>query len=446
MASIHPKKTHDDLPPAGQSFLLQMRREWLPLLHFLPLLMIIAFVLFMPSPRLGTGMTKMQLQAMGDMNKRIIFSLAFLLAGFALLRCRGATKQFVNENKMLVLLVIYTGLTVLWASSPAVAFKRWAQFAGFLLVIWCALLPADSPKKILTLLRFLFATALLASILAAFIRPAMTIEPATGAWRGIFSHKNILGQVTVLAMILWLPALSEAKSAKTRFYTLIILTTAFMLLLKSNSKTALVIFLIIFSWWAVFKFPLRREIKILLLPIPVLLILFWMLNFQNASLDEMVFSTLQRDTSFTGRTILWKAFTENIGAQTVFGSGYNSFWISSNDIAGHLIQQLGWDPGQAHNGYLDILNELGVAGALIFLFFIIKSTRQSWRLMLRETELGVVCFFMMLAQILNNYVETSFCRSSSLGWLVVLIMACIAAHRDFAANTPEPSANEKTRA
>ena len=415
----------------------------MPFLYFVPLIIIISFVLYVPSPRLGTNMTKMELQAVGDLKKRIIFSLAFIMAAIALFRRRGALTSFIQQNKVLVFLVIYAGFTVLWASSSMVAFKRWIQFAGFLLVIWCALIPDDAPRKIVAILRFLFVIALFASIAAVFIHPALGVDLSSGAWRGIFSHKNILGQVTALALILWLPALAGEQSIKKRIFNLMVIAMALLLLIKSNSKTALVISVVISLGWVMSKMPVRRELKMLLLPIPVLLLLFWMINFQNSTIDEMFISTLQRDTSFTGRTILWNAFTENIGAKTFLGSGYNSFWISGNNTAGHLIQQLGWDPGQAHNGYLDIVNELGIFGAIIFIIFLLKTLLQTWRFSHHDAKIGGICFLMIIAQILYNFVETSFCRSSSLGWLVVLVLACIATYREFTAGNFAQQTAEK---
>ncbi|KAA3614008.1 MAG: O-antigen ligase family protein [Calditrichaeota bacterium] len=443
MASYIPQKATDGLHPAGRNFLLAVRSKFIPLLPYLPLVLIFCFVLFMPSPRLGSGLSKMQLQEMGDVNKRIIFSVAFLIAGLGLLKRRGAFSHFLSENKILVILVVYSLLTVLWASSPTVAFKRWVQFAGFLAVIWCALLPPDSPKKILLILRSLFSVAVLYSAFVSIFLPEISVDLATGAWRGIFSHKNILGQVTAISLILWLPALSDSQTLRSKFWGLINVIAAFALLLKSDSKTALVIILFIFSWWAILKFPFRREIKMLLVPLPLFLFLFWVINLQSAGFDEMVFSSLQRDNSFTGRTVLWQTFIQNIGEHSFIGTGYNSFWISTNENAHRLIQQLGWDPGQAHNGYLDVLNELGIVGGIIFLIFILQTLYRTRRYQLINKELGAVFFFIILSQLFYNYLETSFCRSSSLGWLIVLVAAIVSSHRPIAAEKPgEPQAVE----
>lgn len=122
---------------------------------------------------------------------------------------------------------------------------------------------------------------------------------------------------------------------------------------------------------------------------------------------------------------------ETAGAHTLFGSGFNSFWISNNENAQHLIQKLGWDPGQAHNGYLDILNELGIIGGVIFGLFLLQTLIRTRRYRYIDREVGTVLFFTIFSQILYNYVETSFCRISSLGWLVVLVAAVMASSANY---------------
>ncbi|KAA3658396.1 MAG: O-antigen ligase family protein [Calditrichaeota bacterium] len=428
MAPVSNSQNVQNLHPAMAHFLQGIRYKVLPLLHYLPLVLIFAFVLYMPSPRLGTDLTKMELQAMGDVNKRIIFSLAFLIAFIGIIRKPGALKHYLMEPRLLLVLLIYALLTVLWASSTIVAFKRWMQFAGFLLVVWCALLPEGSPGRILNILRFLFTTALVLSLIYSLLGKANSIEITTGAWRGIFSHKNILGQVSAITLILWFPTFSSLNSWKVWLLGLLSSVMALFLLLKSDSATAFVIFALVFLGWVIFYLPFRREIKYFLVPVPFLIFLFWITNFQKTGIDEMFFNTLNRDTSFTGRTVLWEAFLENTGSHTLFGSGYNSFWISTNKTAQNLIQQLGWDPGQAHNGYLDILNELGLIGGVLFGLFLLQALIRTRRYQNIDREVGTVLFFIMLSQILYNYVETSFCRSSSLGWLATLVSAVIASH------------------
>lgn len=425
MAYASQSQAQQNLHPALRNFLLGLRYKFMPLLHYLPLILVFSFVLFAPSPRMGTDLTKMELQAMGDMNKRIIFSIAFFLAILAILHKHGAFKRFLVEQKVLVLLLAYAFLTVFWASSSSVALKRWFQFAGYVTVIWCALLPAGSPRRILKILRFLFTSAIFLSLVMSLLGKGHSID-ANGAWRGLFSHKNILGQVCAITLIMWLPAFTSKNSWRLWLYALASSLITFFMLLKSNSATALVIFVLAFVGWIIFYLPFRREIKAVLLPIPAFLFLFWVTNFQVTTIEDMFFNSLHRETSFTGRTVLWEAFMETAGAHTLFGSGFNSFWISNNENAQHLIQKLGWDPGQAHNGYLDILNELGIIGGVIFGLFLLQTLIRTRRYRYIDREVGTVLFFTIFSQILYNYVETSFCRISSLGWLVVLVAAVMA--------------------
>ena len=77
-------------------------------------------------------------------------------------------------------------------------------------------------------------------------------------------------------------------------------------------------------------------------------------------------SLIGKDITFTGRTYLWAAIWEVIKKHILIGCGFQGYWVISNKDLLELYKNFVWLPNQAHNGYLDILNEIGIVGLVLF--------------------------------------------------------------------------------
>ena len=79
-----------------------------------------------------------------------------------------------------------------------------------------------------------------------------------------------------------------------------------------------------------------------------------------------------KDLTFTGRTYLW-AYIVNIAQSHLWlGCGFQGFWVGIDPKLGLLYDVIGWVPNQAHNGYIDLLNETGLVGVLLFIILVIN--------------------------------------------------------------------------
>jgi exopolysaccharide production protein ExoQ len=81
---------------------------------------------------------------------------------------------------------------------------------------------------------------------------------------------------------------------------------------------------------------------------------------------EAVLNTMGRDTSLTGRMPLWQAISGIIAERPFLGHGYSGFWDATSPAVQDLWQRVGWQAPDAHNGYLDIMIQLGVVGAALY--------------------------------------------------------------------------------
>ncbi len=128
-----------------------------------------------------------------------------------------------------------------------------------------------------------------------------------------------------------------------------------------------------------------------------------------------------RDETLSGRTALWSAVIERIGARPWLGYGYDAFWVRSSAEGGpavELAEQIGWLARHAHNGFLDVAVDLGMIGlALLTVPLLACATRvfRDLRSGVRELERAWPGLFLVY-WILSNLTESPLVRHDHLGW------------------------------
>ena len=114
-----------------------------------------------------------------------------------------------------------------------------------------------------------------------------------------------------------------------------------------------------------------------------------------------------------------------ISEHPFFGIGYNGFWMDDG-LSTAIVDSLLWAPRQAHNGYLDIINELGFVGLGLFLLVIGQSLFRAFRFIDWNNSTTVVFLFIVCVAIVGNFAESSFCRIKKLEWWAFLLsFVCI---------------------
>jgi len=77
---------------------------------------------------------------------------------------------------------------------------------------------------------------------------------------------------------------------------------------------------------------------------------------------ELVFKALGKDPTLTGRTDIWAALLRQSAKRPLTGYGYAVFWTLESHPAQWIRKETGWLVPTAHNGWLDILAQLGWIG------------------------------------------------------------------------------------
>ncbi|MCL6495749.1 MAG: O-antigen ligase family protein [Ignavibacterium sp.] len=110
-----------------------------------------------------------------------------------------------------------------------------------------------------------------------------------------------------------------------------------------------------------------------------------------------------KSETFYDRGKLWSAMLWYISQHPILGCGFQSFWTLENPQLLILYQTFIWLPNQAHNGYLDLLNEVGIIGLILFLLMLFKN-------IIRSIKYNIVTpwLWLLIIPLITNVTESNF--------------------------------------
>lgn len=303
-----------------------------------------------------------------------------LLAGLSLFALvqhadyRCGVLSFLRQRATAVLLLSAFSLLAmassLWSEVPFITFKRALLLVVVLLVcvvtVACARVRGvDLASLLITPLLSLLAL----SILFSLVFPHIAFSDI--GWQGITGQKNSMGQLA--AMLILALALSQRASAWPAALRWTLGLAALGALALSRSGTAMVglagaaaaIGLVLIAR------QMRRQptwiVPVFLASGGVAGLLFIAFLFDVlptiAELKSAFFALLGKSETLTGRTALWDlVLSQSRFRSEWIGGGYGGFWDISNERLAYIASRLGFLPIQAHNGYLEVFNDLGYVG------------------------------------------------------------------------------------
>jgi exopolysaccharide production protein ExoQ len=136
---------------------------------------------------------------------------------------------------------------------------------------------------------------------------------------------------------------------------------------------------------------------------------------------------LDKDPTLTQRTIIWAQVLPSIAKHPFLGYGYSAFWAGLNGESMHAVLVTGWMEGQAQDGYLDVLLEVGLLGLVPLLVLFARALWQGVKLVeRRDTNNAVLLAIVMIPLVLvENIGESSLLVPLGIPWFYVLISLAI---------------------
>lgn len=233
-------------------------------------------------------------------------------------------------------------------------------------------------EKISRILRWLFTSITGLSIITAVFFPSIGTNPK--GWTGITEHPNSLGPIVALNIALWVVfSLEEPKNRKLAFT---IIWISILTLIMTNSAgswfTAIELILLItllqFTKQLKPRWSIVAFLGFLLIAIPVSI--FAVENYAE------ILAVFGKDPTFTGRSEFWPQLIERAWERPILGYGLGGFWQEwrgEENPAKGIVTSNGFIPPHAHQGFLELLLNLGITGFVLFTISYVKSTMGAFR-------------------------------------------------------------------
>jgi len=333
-----------------------------------------AFTLLLFMCLAGPVMAYSDLPATGEGSpaRQAGYLLAFLLTLYGINPLANPSRLLVVPAAIVVALA-WCWLSTVWSLSPGSTLRRIVLTS---MVIWSifAIVRHLGYEQPVAIIRVMLAVLLLTNVVVSLALPDIGVhqfnEPGDkgliGDWRGVMVHKNFAAPTAVLAVLFFL---FDARRIPMALRVAVIALGVWFLA-NSGSKTSVGIGLFAILLGLVMQFYTGKGRALVMLMLALGGIAAVIVAYIYIDPLKMNFTD---ERSFTGRPLIWKALIDFWQDHPWTGAGYGAFWNigGGKDPIFHYAR--GWvtQVTVGHNGYLDLLAQIGIPGLVLVLVAVI---------------------------------------------------------------------------
>jgi exopolysaccharide production protein ExoQ len=349
---------------------------------------------------------------------RAFLTILFCFAIFVLSKRRFNWTSAIRENLWLILVLGFMLISISWSPVPYISFKRWTRELIAVFMAFMILSERDPRQAVLSILRRVSYVLLPYSLLLIKYYPRYGVNYGRWSgemmWAGVTTQKNQLTLLCVISALFLIWTLIRRRRgddipvAKYQTYLEIFLLVLALFLFfgprrtPTYSATSAVSFaaalFALFGFYWIKKRHSALGMNALRVIIATIVIYGTITPFLGRLSILDVTSTLKRNETLTGRSEIWAFLVPFALSRPVFGHGIGGFWTTE-------MRRL--SSSHAHNGYLDIILDLGFLGLLLISLLLLSFCRKAYRAITCDFDWGLlfVCYLIMVP--VHNIAESS---------------------------------------
>ncbi len=325
--------------------------------------------------------------------------------------------------------------SVLWSDIPIVSFKRWTREFIALVMIFIVISESEPRQAFQSLLRRIIY------ILIPFSYVLINYFPEYGReyhiwegnvmWIGVATQKNGLGIICLITIFYLVWSFIRRKQGRdipatgyqTYLEVFILILTLWLMggpkhnlsfSVASNVSLLLGLFtLIAYSW--IKKIDGVMSSKALLVIVAMIISYGTITPFVGKLYVADISSSFGRDTTLTGRDEIWADLVKQAMQRPFFGYGFGGFWTSKAIEEARIAS--------AHNGYLEIILNIGFIGHMIFFILLLSCCLKAQREIVENSDWGICALCYLLMAVVHNMVESSCAGITGKIFVVALLLA-----------------------
>lgn len=334
------------------------------------------------------------------------------------------TLKTALSNKWALCLIAIVSISFLWSYNPQVTIDSvWKEFIPmFLLSLYVA--SRFTLEQQFKIILWVLVIVFLESVALAIAMPGVGLHtdgPFVGSWKGVFAQKNQFGAHSTMTMIALFMLANYAE--KKQRWALVLFGGCFAALLVSSSVTALTLSFVGLTLTIFYrKFAWLGKRSVLLGSLFVLVaVSFSYILFSNW-VDILRY--FDRDPTLSTRTLIWHLVINfKIPNSPYLGYGRGVFWDSLSLTTG--FESFAYHvPPHAHNGFLDLILDVGLIGFSFFCVTWFITYVRAARLAYDRKEAAYLWPLLFLSMlILFNTFESYLARLTTLYWILFITLA-----------------------
>lgn len=357
---------------------------------------------------------------------RAVFLFLVAAALLVVIKRAGKVGPILRKNWPVVLFFAYAAMSILWSDYPFVTFKHWVKGVGDVMMVLIVVTEPNVAEAIERLITRIGFVLLPLSVLFVKYYPELG-RLVTRSWTeeavGVATQKNGLGELCAIVGLglLWRFRTtyndSEDFGRRRRLLALgVVFGMALWLLYVCDSLTsicALVMagLVLLFSGRTAFR---RRPALVHVVVVAMLAVSIYALFFQSS---RALVQDLGRTPTVSGRTAIWAAVL-SVPVSRWVGAGYETFWVGPR--MREVAALCGADVNEAHDGYTEMLVNLGWIGVGLSGLLIVCGYRDVTRALRADAGLGSLRTAYLLNAVLTSFTEAAF-RMMDPVWVFFLL-------------------------
>ena len=369
------------------------------------------------------------------------FKILMLVVGVGVIASKWSLVRSLAKNSLnagFLAFMVLIPLSAVWSYDRDATLLRFVTLASIVIVCFAISLAGWHRQRFQQLTIPPLMYILVLSLVMGMMYPARIIEHGDDlslkdAWHGITLTKNQFGMAASFGVIIFANRFL-AREGST-LWALVGAAIAFVCLVLSRSNTSLLSAMIaVFFMVLVMRVPVVRQrySSHVVIGLVALLLLYECVIqdvFPGAhTLMSPIRAMTGKDGSLSGRTIIWDIIKQHIQAAPLLGTGYGAYWPGSPTPGSPsyvFLYLMYFYPSEAHNGYLDIVNDLGYVGLACLAVFLIAYVRQGIELMRFDRNQAALYLGLLFHQLVMNMSESEWFARDTVFTVIILGVCCM---------------------
>lgn len=341
---------------------------------------------------------------------------------------REARALLRQVNRFLLGFLLLAPASVIWSADQSATLARFVSYAAVVLISFAFCLVGWRRSRLQDVARPLFTLLLLASLVYIIMMPEEAIDFDKAGFHGLSGQKNPFGELAAFGTVLWMHGWIARENKLWK--AIVGAALGWTCLWLSRSATS--ILATVFASWLMLMLLRTSPSMRRYIPYVVALFAFLVIAYALAVLQIVpglatvllgpIIAITGKDMTFSNRSVIWDIIKEHAQLHPILGTGYGAYWTGPVPTSPSyvFISRMYFWPSEGHNGYIDVVNDLGFVGLICLLGYLVVYLRQSLQLFKRDRPEGALYLALFFEQALNNLSES--CWFSPMGTLPIVFM------------------------